>query len=274
MSLGETKEFLVNTESSLHQTQFSNQKSSHMTSPKMSITPTSAFNSPKVNSEDKGNGKDDIDLRKFLPVLPYGDDGAFGFVGWKFCTPDPDYSVGRVRLVEDLILKEPVVEVACAPNVKNKQVYIQFPDEEKYTGIGARLPFVTFQLKNIGLDTGVEIRCKNSKGKDFFLVASNNTTICKLQNGNSLLTMPMTLVPGWNKVEFDLAKYMGALGQTFVTAESVKVMSSSRVRRIFFSDHTYPDWELPYELRILPILEKQYHEIKARPPTPEPEDSD
>jgi len=108
---------------------------------------------------------DKSDLKRFLQVLPYGDEGVFGFVGWKWCTPDPDPNVGRVRLVEDHILKEPVVEISCAPNLNNKNVYIQFPDEEKYTGIGAKFPIANFQLKNLGNNTGIQLRCKVKSGK-------------------------------------------------------------------------------------------------------------
>jgi len=95
------------------------------------------------------------DLKRFLQILPYGDEGVFGFGGWRWSTPHPDESVGSVKLVDDLIIKEPVVEVASAASIKNKSVSVQFPDEEKYTGIGARLPIANFQLKYIGKDTGI-----------------------------------------------------------------------------------------------------------------------
>mmetsp|Transcript_4226 Transcript_4226/g.7723 ORF Transcript_4226/g.7723 Transcript_4226/m.7723 type:complete len:93 (+) Transcript_4226:196-474(+) len=51
------------------------------------------------------------DLKRFLQILPYGDEGVFGFGGWRWSTPHPDESVGSVKLVDDLIIKEPVVEV-------------------------------------------------------------------------------------------------------------------------------------------------------------------
>ena len=47
------------------------------------------------------------------------------------------------------------MEVASAASIENKSVSVQFPDEEKYTGIGARLPIANFQLKYIGKDTGI-----------------------------------------------------------------------------------------------------------------------
>lgn len=221
------------------------------------MSPKSARPASRAGEGRDGDGG--VDLGKFLPVLPYGDEGAFGFVGWKFCTPDPDFSVGRVRLVEDMIIKEPVIEVACAPNVKNQNVFIQFPDEEKYTGIGSKLPILTLQIKNIGLDTGVEVRCKTSENKDFTFVATNNTTICKYNSTSLRLLMPMTLKPGWNKLEFDIEEIMGTLGLRFKSAESVKVLASCRLRRIYFSDEKYSDWELPMDLRILPILERQFN---------------
>eukprot|EP00466_Bigelowiella_natans_P004006 jgi/Bigna1/71180/fgenesh1_pg.14_\ len=199
-------------------------------------------------------------LNRILQVLPYGNEGAFGFEGWKFCTPDPDPSIGKINLLEDRIIKEPVVEIASAPNVKDANVYVQFPDEERYTGIGAKFPIATFQLKNIGMHTGVELECKAMDGNLYTITSSTASTICKLQG--KTVSIPMVLVKGWNKVEIDMEYILSVIGRKFKTCESVKIISSCRLRRIYLSDRRYKDWELPEHLRILPILEQNFQKIE------------
>jgi len=95
---------------------------------------------------------------------------------------------------------------------------------------------------------------------------TNNTNVCKLTKGTDL-SIPLLLTSGWNKIEVDMEDLLASIGQKFVSAESVKILASCRLRRIYFSDRKYPDWELPHGLRILPILERQYRdlELKNRP---------
>jgi len=201
------------------------------------------------------------ELQHFLEVLPYGEENnSFGLVGWQWCTTTDDPNVGQVSLIEDAVIKDSVVEVSCAPEVKSRNVFIKFPDEKTFTGIGSSFPIANLQLKTIGMETGVEISCKSDKGDIYTILAVTSTSLCKFKDNQ--LTIPLVLVDGWNRICIDMEHMMSTIGQKFVSAEGIKVYSCCRVRRIFFSDSQYDDWELPYRLRVLPILEKQFKEIQ------------
>lgn len=63
--------------------------------------------------------------------------------------------------------------------------------------------------------------------------------------------MGLSLVPGWNVVQLDLADFTRrAYNTSYMETIKVQVHANCRLRRIYFSDRLYMDTELPKDYRI------------------------
>lgn len=86
-----------------------------------------------------------------------------------------------------------------------------------------------------------------------------------------MCTMPLCLSDGWNNVHFDLAQFTERTFKTiYVETVRVQVHANCRLRRVYFSDRTYTDEQLPHEYRLhappKPAREKPRSTLKKRQP--------
>ncbi|KAF6213109.1 hypothetical protein GE061_010824 [Apolygus lucorum] len=63
--------------------------------------------------------------------------------------------------------------------------------------------------------------------------------------------LPMSLFPGWNEIQFNMAELTKkAYGTTFVEVRRIHVHANCRLRRVYFSDKIYADEDLPDEFKL------------------------
>lgn len=67
--------------------------------------------------------------------------------------------------------------------------------------------------------------------------------------------MPLSLTPGWNQIQFNLADFTRrAYGTNYIEAVRIQIHANVRVKRVYFCDRLYQDDELPPQLRLHPPL--------------------
>lgn len=127
--------------------------------------------------------------------------------------------------------------------------FIEFPHPSQF--IGCSLPVLNLQLKSLGKYTSIQVEFENTRGKLYWITASNSVTLVRLKIDSAVLPLKLNDNGGWNKVSLNLQQYAALCFQTeYKQIHRVKIHATARVRRVFLSDIAYPDFALPSFLRI------------------------
>jgi len=63
--------------------------------------------------------------------------------------------------------------------------------------------------------------------------------------------MPLKLVDGWNRLQVDLNDFLKRIyGTSYKETVSIEIHANCRLRRVYFTDMSYPEAELPPEFRL------------------------
>lgn len=122
--------------------------------------------------------------------------------------------------------------------------------------LGATLPLLVLQLKNIGRPCSLEVECRDATGERRRVRASTYVRRAKL-TPPGLVTVPLTLEAGWNSVQLDLPDLVRrAFAATYASTARVRVHASCRLRRIYFAERALGEDQLPPEFRLFAARER------------------
>ncbi|KAI8078290.1 DUF667-domain-containing protein [Gilbertella persicaria] len=154
----------------------------------------------------------------------------------------------HIKRVADELISSTVLELA-SPNLSN--TYITCPPLSRNLGI--KLPYLVLIVKNLNRYFSFEVEVMDDKNEKRRLRASNYQISTRVKP--YMLTMPMRLDPGWNQIVFNLGDYVKkGYGTNYTETNRVTVHANCRIRRIYFTDRTYNEDELPAEFKLfLPI---------------------
>jgi len=176
--------------------------------------------------------------KKLLTILQSG--GSNPLSSW-----DIQVKNGWTRRVKDDDMGNIVFEIA-GTNVAT--AYIVAPPDPR-ASLGITLPFITMHLKNLKRNFTFEIQILDDKKMRRRFRFSNYQSSTKV--GMFSCGLPLALKPGWNQIQLNLATFtLRAYGTNYLETQRVQLHANCRLRRVFFSDHLYPEEELPKEYRI------------------------
>lgn len=192
--------------------------------------------------ESEVSSEQDEELNIF-PILPQGLKPDFDISDW--IAEVPSSFDGHVRIIYDKEAKGHVAE--CVSRVSYRKVAMRFPDETKY--IGTPLPYIVLHIKNLGRHVAFSLEVQDEEHTTRVLRATTARTTAALEG--SVLTLPLKLTAGWNKVAINVAQMIEEAYQVpYKYAVRCTIHANTRVRRIFFCDRIYRDDELPDTLRV------------------------
>jgi hypothetical protein len=180
---------------------------------------------------------------KLFPILPYGFQPEFDMTGWVTRVgPKRD---GRIKLAKDNEVGDYVAQIGCKGDFLS--TYVSFPDADSYIGTSCR--YAIFHVKNLSKKMALEVVVTDIHNKTLTFRSSNAQSVTRLSKDTC--SLPLHLVPGWNKIVLDLQMLCKKAFKTrYLYANSVRVYSNTRIRRIFFADENYRDADLPESLRV------------------------
>lgn len=165
---------------------------------------------------------------------------------------DQEVREGHVKRVTDEDIQGTVLELA-AQNIAN--VYIACPADPSKT-LGIKLPHFTMVLKNMRRYFSFEIHLLDDMNVRRRFRASNYQAVTRVKP--FICTMPLRLDDGWNLVALNLQDLTKrAYGTNFVETLRVQIHANCRIRRVYFSDRSYSEEEVPAEFRLyVPLAPK------------------
>lgn len=155
---------------------------------------------------------------------------------------------GVIKRITDDEIKSLVLEIKSS-NVST--TYITCPKINKSLGI--KLQYFVMIVKNMDRFFTFEVEILDDTQTKRRFRASNYQSQTRVRD--FICTMPLKLEPGWNHIRINLAEFTRrAYGTNYVETSRVTVNANCRLRRIYFSDHSYAEEELPAEFKLfLPI---------------------
>lgn len=216
------------------------------------------ISSQRVDLDDPIN-PEAIHLHIF-PCLPFGfdhvDDRKLSIDGWH-AVMKPN-AAGTITLVKDDALKftlaneklysERVVDISCHAG-KPESIGFTFPSLTEY--IGTPLPIINIQLKHVNRFVSFTCEIADVTGRMRSFTATNAASTVRM--GEDACQMLLELKEGWNKFSLDLASLTKKVfGVEYSHALRITVHSNCRLRRVYFSDRVYGNWQLPASLRLDP----------------------
>lgn len=158
-------------------------------------------------------------------------------------------SAGKRKNASEDVLEGSIVtdgEVACEVLElmgRDGKVRVQFNCE-------CRLPFLVFQIKDVGRFCAVEVVAEGKDGTEYTLELSSRATVARV--GRQKAALPLMLGKGWNYCCLDVEDILHtAFGAKLAFTTRVAVKSSCRISKVFFQDKRYEDRELPDFLRVI-----------------------
>jgi hypothetical protein len=155
---------------------------------------------------------------------------------------------GSVERIRDEELKSSVIELKGA-NLAT--TYIRCPKKHMgpHSSLGINLPYLIVLMKNQGEPFSLEVQVLDSKNHKRRFRASTYQKASR--TSDSIVTMPLKLSNGWNHIQFDLADFLRRGYSTgYRETVGIQIHSSCRLRRVYFTDKSYSEEELPPEFKI------------------------
>ncbi|GFQ73839.1 cilia- and flagella-associated protein 20 [Trichonephila clavata] len=150
---------------------------------------------------------------------------------------------GRIQRVRNPDVDGLVVEL-ISPTFCS--TYISVPEDVR-SRTNCTMPILTLMLEYLNRPFAFEIQLKDSKNMKRKYRMSTCRTNSKLST--VICHLPIYLTRGWNKIIIDLPSLTRlSYNSRFVEFLGMKVYSSCRIRKIYFSDRKYEENELPEEL--------------------------
>lgn len=180
---------------------------------------------------------------KFFPCLPYGFKDQLDMTGW--VSHVSSKGDGRINLVKDLEVKSHCAEITCSGD--NETCAISFPDDAQF--IGTTLPWFTVHMKNLERFVAITVEFEDTSGRKKTLKFSNHQSVVRLSSDNA--SLPLELQPGWNKICVNLKDLAARVFKCrYAHCLRVKIHANCRLRRIFFSEQSCRNKDLPKSLQV------------------------
>uniref|UniRef100_A0A182Y2S0 DUF667 domain-containing protein n=1 Tax=Anopheles stephensi TaxID=30069 RepID=A0A182Y2S0_ANOST len=117
--------------------------------------------------------------------------------------------------------------------------------------LSIKLPFLVMLVKNMKKFFSFEIQILDDRQSLRRLRFSNYQSGTRVDNFST--SMPLSLTPGWNHIQFNLADFTRrAYGTNYVETVRLQIHANVRIKRIYFCDQLYTNDETPPELRLFP----------------------
>lgn len=134
----------------------------------------------------------------------------------------------------------------CSTN--SATTYISTPSHSK-DSLAIKLPFFIVLLKNMNKYFSFEIQVLDDNNCMRRLRFANFQSKTRVNNFGA--QMPLALQPGWNVVQINLADFTRrAYGTNYIETMRVQVNANVRLRRIYFMDRLYEEWDKPDEYQL------------------------
>ncbi|XP_050075473.1 cilia- and flagella-associated protein 20-like [Anopheles maculipalpis] len=117
--------------------------------------------------------------------------------------------------------------------------------------LSIKLPFLVMLVKNMKKFFSFEIQILDDRQSLRRLRFSNYQSGTRVDNFST--SMPLSLTPGWNHIQFNLADFTRrAYGTNYVETVRLQIHANVRIKRIYFCDQLYTNDETPPDLRLMP----------------------
>uniref|UniRef100_A0A3Q3X783 CFA20 domain-containing protein n=1 Tax=Mola mola TaxID=94237 RepID=A0A3Q3X783_MOLML len=164
---------------------------------------------------------------------------------------------GRIERITDDDTNTQVLEVAGSIV---SATYITCPADPNKT-LGIKLPFLLMIVKNLKENFSFEVQVLDDKNIRRRFRVSNFRRGTRVEP--FVCTMPMTLGPGWNQIQLNLADIIRrTYGTYYIETLRVQIHANCRIRRVYFTDRLYSEDELPAEFKLYLPLKSQKAKVK------------
>lgn len=173
-------------------------------------------------------------------------------------------SDGTCRRLTDEDINSSAFELA---STNASTTFITAP-AKPHESLAIKLPFIVLLVKNMNKYFTFEIQIMDDSNflRRFRLSNFQSKTRVNMFSAQ----MPLALQPGWNVVQINLADFTRrAYGTNYIETVRVQINANVRVRRVYFADRLYEEYDKPDEYQ-LPTghvkSEKQKEKIVTKPP--------
>nr|CAD7608984.1 unnamed protein product [Timema genevievae] len=169
---------------------------------------------------------------------------------------------GHIKRITDSDLQSQVLELRveedtfiASPGLRHKDTFIASPGGHRHKSLAITLPYLVILLKNLKKYFTFQVDVLDDAGATRKLRASNFRSTVEVTP--DLCHMPLRLELGWNQVTLNLDDLMKrAYGSSYVETTRLQINANCRLRRVYFMDRLYRDEDVPADLRLCPISDK------------------